>query len=308
MAREISVVIPVYNGREVIAETLEGLANQRCSLGSFEVVVIDDCGNDDSIDICEAISRTSPYELKMVRHTENRGTYAAYNTGVANSTGPLILLLDQDCVPHPDLVERHLAAHQRRPEPVAVVGQFIWHDRVSWKPYLHYFRPNPLTPSLSDADDLDDLEVSQFISGNCSLPREQLVGLGAFDEGFTFGCGDNDLGYRWHKAGYRIVGEPGARIYHYRPLSFVQLLERKHRIGLAGPYLCRKHPEAAAARGIEHAARRDDVMALYQAVLEFFYHAGVRHSLGADNGADDALLQAFRAVDWESLSGVPSAV
>ncbi len=95
---KISVVIPNYNrGRQV----LECIASiEKSSLTPDEIIVVDDCSTDDSVDVLGL------QNIKLIKHSENKGTAAARNTGVRNSKGEIIVFIDSDVVIHEDTIRK----------------------------------------------------------------------------------------------------------------------------------------------------------------------------------------------------------
>ena len=89
----ISIVLPVYNVGKYIERSLLSCMGQTCS--GIEIIVVDDCGHDDSIEQAERLAQKDQ-RIKIVRNKENMGTYHARRIGVENSTGEYILFLDPD--------------------------------------------------------------------------------------------------------------------------------------------------------------------------------------------------------------------
>jgi glycosyltransferase involved in cell wall biosynthesis len=92
--RTLSVVIPVYNAREHIAETIDAAVNAIERAGSFdaELVLVDDGSTDESAGLAEAAcGGRLPFRLIA---QPNRGRFEARRAGVEASTGEWILLLD----------------------------------------------------------------------------------------------------------------------------------------------------------------------------------------------------------------------
>jgi len=90
----ISVVIPVFNGEQVIAKALISLVKQ--SNKNFDVIIVDDGSNDAT---CEKIKRFSleNKQLKiMLISTPNRGRSVARNIGLINSANEFVCFLDAD--------------------------------------------------------------------------------------------------------------------------------------------------------------------------------------------------------------------
>lgn len=91
MSERISVVIPCYNGRKYIAETLESVLAQGDAIG--EIIVVDDGSTDGSADYVESLGIPG---LLLHRLAQNRGIGGARNAGVALTRFPLLAFLDAD--------------------------------------------------------------------------------------------------------------------------------------------------------------------------------------------------------------------
>lgn len=93
----ISILIPVYNVSRYILRCLESVAAQSYS-GDIECVLIDDCGQDDSIAIAEdyIAHQSSHIKFRIIHHNQNRGLAAARNTGISAARGEFVMHLDSD--------------------------------------------------------------------------------------------------------------------------------------------------------------------------------------------------------------------
>ncbi|MEO0768764.1 MAG: glycosyltransferase family 2 protein [Cyanobacteria bacterium J06649_4] len=100
--KKVSVVVPVYGAEKFVATTIESLLAQ--TYENFEVVIVDDASPDGSIAICQQFDDP---RIKIIRQ-ENRGLPGARNTGIRNSTGDYIALLDADDVWVPTKLEKHV--------------------------------------------------------------------------------------------------------------------------------------------------------------------------------------------------------
>lgn len=90
----ISVIIPVYNGEEYIAETVGHILHGKYQ--DVEVIVVIDGTHDKSQDICEAIAERD--DRVKVYYKENGGIASARNYGIARAHGEYIGVCDQDDV------------------------------------------------------------------------------------------------------------------------------------------------------------------------------------------------------------------
>lgn len=112
----ISIVLPLYNGRAYVAETLASIAAQ--SEQRVELIVIDDGSTDDSAalvrGVCAASSSPVLRCATLVRQ-ENGGVAAARNAGIARARGAWIAFIDQDDLWLPHKLSAQLAALRATP-------------------------------------------------------------------------------------------------------------------------------------------------------------------------------------------------
>jgi len=86
----VSVIIPVYNKRKFIKDTIDSVINQ--SYQNFEIIVVDDGSTDDSLDIINSF-----YDPRLrVFSQSNSGVERARNYGFSNSVGSFVTFHDAD--------------------------------------------------------------------------------------------------------------------------------------------------------------------------------------------------------------------
>lgn len=91
---KVSIIVPIYNVSGYIEKCMQSLVSQ--TYRDFEVVLVDDCGKDDSVDKAVAILKKSSLAYKLLHHEFNRGLSAARNTGLSEAQGEYIYFLDSD--------------------------------------------------------------------------------------------------------------------------------------------------------------------------------------------------------------------
>lgn len=101
----VSVITPSYNSAKYIASTIESVIFQ--SFQEWELLVIDDCSTDNSIDIINSY-RQNDSRIKLIKLTENGGAAVARNKGIEAARGRYIAFLDSDDTWHPSKLEKQI--------------------------------------------------------------------------------------------------------------------------------------------------------------------------------------------------------
>lgn len=105
---EISVIVPVFNARDFIAECLNSLLNQ--TFDDIEIILVDDHGQDESMVIARkmAAEYSGPKKFVFTRTPENSGPGAARNAGINIAEGEYVAFVDADDTVSPDFCEKLL--------------------------------------------------------------------------------------------------------------------------------------------------------------------------------------------------------
>ena len=91
----VSVIVPMYNAAKFIPQTLESLLYQ--TMKDFEVVVVDDCSTDNSVEVVESFAEKFGGQLHVIKLKKNTGTPGLpRNVGVQMARGKYISFLDSD--------------------------------------------------------------------------------------------------------------------------------------------------------------------------------------------------------------------
>jgi glycosyltransferase involved in cell wall biosynthesis len=90
--RRLSVVVPVFNERNTVIEIVRRMRRVELPL-ELEIVIVDDGSSDGTRAILPQLEDST---VRVVLHPENRGKGAAIRTGLAHTTGDLVLIQDAD--------------------------------------------------------------------------------------------------------------------------------------------------------------------------------------------------------------------
>ncbi len=247
---KVSVVIPLYNARDVIRETIETVLAQTWK--DYDVIVVDDGSTDGS----GAIVREFGGRIRYIRQ-ENGGVARARNRGVAESTGEFIALLDHDDLWHPAKLEKQVAVLDRCPEVGMVITDVVHLDRDG--------RPmGVIGAGYNPSETFARLFVRGYVPtpSAAMIRRSVLQTVGGFDERFhSAGLDDHEL---WTRiaAQYDIANIAEPLTFHrnrdikpadvalaHRPLLIETLLARFGEDPVKRRYLLREQASYLADQG-----------------------------------------------------------
>jgi GT2 family glycosyltransferase len=220
MPNNISVVIPNYNGIDLLENNLRSLhiALQRANT-DYEIIVVDDASTDKSVDFI----RTNYPDIKLIINQTNRGFSITMNRGIFAAKNELILSLNTDVLLNEDYflpLFRYFEAH----DTFAVSGKII--GLTDDKPQDIAKYPNC---SLSNISGTTNYKItgykpginsfgapSFFTSGaNTLYNREKLSFIGGFTELYSPYYGEDlDLSIKAWRLGWKSYYEENAVCRH----------------------------------------------------------------------------------------------
>jgi glycosyltransferase involved in cell wall biosynthesis len=211
----VSVIVPTFNRCASLGRLLEALAHQTYPAHQFEVVVVDDGSTDGTAQRLRELA--PPYQLSVLTQI-NQGPAAARNLGVEHARGSLIVFLDDDVVPLPELIAEHVATHDAGGDPVVLGPMSPPQDwpRPSWirweEEHLQEQYHALLTGKYA-------CTPRQFFSANASLSRARFLEAGGFDPAFRR-AEDLEFAFRLRDRGASFVFSARADVLHYASRSF----------------------------------------------------------------------------------------
>src|SRR5260370_10615347 len=119
MTPVISVIMPVRNGAEWLAEAVASVRAQE--FGDFECLIVDD-GSDDGTTALLSGFAAADHRIRLLRQAP-QGIVAALNTAIAAARAPYLARLHADDRARPDRLRKQLAFMQAHPE-VGLLGTF----------------------------------------------------------------------------------------------------------------------------------------------------------------------------------------
>jgi len=235
MSQQLSIVIPTYGRDEVLCDTIASLL--QIDRGAYEIIVMDQTQRHDPHSERRLAEWQRNGEIQW-RRLHAPSITEAMNQGVLAAAGDIVLFLDDDIIPDPNLLHNHLSAYEQYPEAWATVGQVLqpedWENaetrqNIPPRANIQSDDSRDVSPYSTLSADLRfpfNGEMSGWIgnvmAGNLSVERERFLELGGFDENFIPPVAyrfETEFAKRIIVSGGGIWFEPSASIRHLRAPS-----------------------------------------------------------------------------------------
>ena len=218
----MSIVIPTYGREGVLTDTIEQLLAQTDSTPGFiELIVVDQTARH-AEDTQARLDRWRQDGRIRWIHFDIPHLTRAMNHGLQQAAGQIVLFVDDDIIPCPDLLIQHLDAYRRIPDLWGIVGQVLQPgEKPEVLPYtarggaLRRYMDFPYRRT-------EGAFIENAIACNFSVVRDKAIALGGFDENYgppVASRFETEFAKRLIKAGGRIWFEPKASIRHLRAPS-----------------------------------------------------------------------------------------
>ncbi len=210
----LSIIICTLNREQVLCDTLRAVVVLMQGRADVELLVIDQTRqHEPETEACLADLADS---LQLHR-VDFASLTRARNHGVRLARGDVVLFLDDDIVPVPELLDAHLRCYE---DPaLAGVGGCTLHpgERRHSRSELSRAELQKLDAGQTDRFDIDWERNTKWARGcNMSFRRDWLFRVGGFDEAF-YGAAlgeEVELCYRIRRVGGRLRYAPAAGVLH----------------------------------------------------------------------------------------------
>src|SRR3989344_3783985 len=208
MVKKISVIIPNYNGKNLLAENLPKVI-KNCP--NCEIIIVDDASSDSSVQyVTKNFSK-----IKIIINERNMGFSKTVNRGVEEANGELVALINSDVTPRKNSVTS-VIPYFEDPDVFAIGlcdlshenGKIVKRGRGGAK-FKRGFVSHFAIPIKKG-------ETFWVSGGSGVFDRGKFLELGGFDPIFApFYWEDIDLSFRAAKKGYKCIFEADAQVDHF---------------------------------------------------------------------------------------------
>jgi glycosyltransferase involved in cell wall biosynthesis len=198
MSVRISVVVPNHNGSATIGTCLQSLFSS--SHPAFEVIVVDDCSSDKSVDIIRQ------FPCRLIRLDRHAGASRARNAGAEASSGDVLFFIDADCVVQEDTLARVADSVLRNPDRV-IGGSYtpVAYDDGFYSTFQSVF---------INYSELKNHEPDYIASHAMVIGKELFVKSGGFPEAFMPILEDVEFSHRLKRSGVRLLMDRSILVEH----------------------------------------------------------------------------------------------
>lgn len=218
---KVSVIIPHWNGIDILSDCLESLS--RNTYPNLEILVVDNASTDGSSDW---ISLHYP-NIKLIQNNKNYGYSGGCNRGAEASSGDYLIFLNNDTVHNEDFIERLADFLNLNPQVSAVQPKILnYFDRNKfdyaggcggWIDILGFpFARGRLFLNLEvDKNQYEKIRPIFWASGTAMMIRKKdFELLGGFDDVFFAHQEEIDLCWKIHLSGSQVWSIPSAVVFH----------------------------------------------------------------------------------------------
>jgi GT2 family glycosyltransferase len=215
--KSLYVIIPNWNGLDLIRECLDSLRTQTVA---HKVIVVDNGSVDGSNDVI----RDNYSEVQLLEFPNNAGFAGGVNRGIRPALqqgADYVILLNNDAVADAHWLEELVRVGEGHPEAGMVAAKIVTQDgkRIDSTGDFYSVWGFPFPRGRGEEDkgqyDGQDAQTIFAASGGASLYRgDTLREIGLFDERFFAYFEDVDIGFRARLAGWSVIYAPKAIVRH----------------------------------------------------------------------------------------------
>ena len=229
----ISVVIPARNEEDTLSKCLDSLEGLDYPKDRLEIIIIDDGSTDGTSKILKG------YTVERIG-TSGVGPSEARNIGVKKARGEFVVFTDADCIVHKEWLNGLLkgfvddavvgtGGRQESPADETAFGRSVQGFLKSMSFICDYTKTGA-----------GIVKAEHNPTCNVMYRKAVLEEMGGFESGLWPGE-DVELDYRIRRAGYNLMNNSNAIVYHYRPKDIRQFARMMHDYGRVQGYLVKKY-------------------------------------------------------------------
>jgi glycosyltransferase involved in cell wall biosynthesis len=232
---DISVIIPVFQDKEGLIDTVNSLIAQDFPKDRYEIIIADNNSKDGTKQTVTALQKQYPGLIKVVHQDQIQSSYATRNAGVKEAKGSICCFIDADMKAKADYLA-NVSSHFNKNEELMYLGCNITilgnGNTISAKMNRKYgFKIK------------EYFKKSNFVVTACLSVRKKIFEqIGYFDDRLESG-GDKEFGQRVYAAGFKQHYDHDLSLYHPSRPTYTSMLRKYKRIARGHAQLVHYYPE-----------------------------------------------------------------
>jgi GT2 family glycosyltransferase len=276
----VTVVLPTIGRAELVEDCLASL--ERCEPRADEILVVDSSPDDAVADV---VARFAGAGARVLRCDE-LGLGHAFNAGLRAARHQTVLLTNDDCVV--DTAWARVGLETLAATPGTIVSGRVLPDGD----------PEVVPSTIDDPAPREHVATPAFVlyTQSMAVARDAVLDIGGFDGLIRPSAEDNDLSYRWLRAGNTIRYEPAFVVWHREWRTREQLDRLYVDYGIGQGMVYGKHLRSGDLRIARFLAR--DAYAIARGLVDRVVRGRRRHGdwrLGLARGLPVGLVRGWRA-------------
>ena len=224
---KVSVIIPVFNGGDILDITIPAILNQDYSKKNTQIIIVDDGSTDNSKQKINKYLFTK--QIQVVTHLENKGRSKTRNSGIKIARGELIIFLDCDIEVEVDFISKHVCYHKQK-NVIGLLSNIKTRiNKLNNKYHRYIFNGKRGAAIIGENK---PLPFNYFIIGCTSVKSFAVSQVGGFNENYDVYGEDLDFAYRlWNIYSTGLYYTKNINVYIYKLKTLDEALSILHDYG-----------------------------------------------------------------------------
>jgi len=231
----VSIIIPHFNGEDILVECLQSL--NKSNYSNLEIIIVDNCSTDNSI----SVVKKKFSSIKVIYSKVNKGYAGGCNLGARSAKGDYFFFLNNDTVQKPDCINELMNTMLSdssitvvQPKILNYFNQNLFDYAGGSGGYLDVFcfpfaRGRLFHSKEIDKGQYDDENEIFWASGTGMLiKKNDFINIGCFDEFFFAHQEEIDLQWKLHLLNKKIKVNPSGILYHKNAMTLSSNSIKKH--------------------------------------------------------------------------------
>jgi len=211
-----TVIVPTYNGAEKIGHLLKALLKQ--SMADFELIVVVDGSSDNTEQVLNEYTKQFA-QIRIINQI-NSGRAIVRNRGAQEASHDLLVFYDDDMVPLPDSVERHIKFHNEVKEKSILTGytpQAVENEAYDFERYRAFLSAKWMKHFPDEIYKMNKADLF-LTAANFSIRKSLFFDLNGFNVDLKDGE-DKDLGRRAFENGVNLFFDKKNVAFHREQIN-----------------------------------------------------------------------------------------